>query len=364
MPEYVLEILRRLTDAGFSAYAVGGCVRDTLMGRPPHDWDVATSASCVQVAALFEKTVPTGLPYGTVTVLLPGGQAEVTTFRRDGAYRNGRRPESVEFVSDLREDLSRRDFTVNAMAMDARGRLVDLFGGREDLARGVLRCVGEPERRFSEDALRMLRAVRFSAQLGFAVDPATLAALRRLAPLAEKLSAERVLAELQKTLLSPRPEAAALMIEYGLLGRFMTENSKIDAGVLPGTPAELRTAVFALLEAKLAGEAWTVYQGLAEEPGDGEILHALVGHDLRPVLAACAARGVYPRAAALAEAHRYVRPRELAVKGSDLAALGLEREAIARALLALALAVTDGEIPNTKPALTEYAERRLRLSEK
>ena len=383
MPEYVLEILRRLTDAGFSAYAVGGCVRDTLMGRPPHDWDVATSASCVQVAALFEKTVPTGLPYGTVTVLLPGGQAEVTTFRRDGAYRNGRRPESVEFVSDLREDLSRRDFTVNAMAMDARGQIVDLFGGREDLARGVLRCVGEPERRFSEDALRMLRAVRFSAQLGFAVDPATLAALRRLAPLAEKLSAERVLAELQKTLLSPRPEAAALMIEYGLLGRFMTENSKIDAGVLPGTPAELRTAVFALLaraaggtedaaellralraparEAKLAGEAWTVYQGLAEEPGDGEILHALVGHDLRPVLAACAARGVYQKAAALAEAHRYVRPRELAVKGSDLAALGLEREAIARALLALALAVTDGEIPNTKPALTEYAERELLL---
>ncbi len=386
MPEYILEILRRLTEAGFSAYAVGGCVRDTLMGRPPHDWDVATSASCAQVAALFERTVPTGLKYGTVTVLLPGGQAEVTTFRRDGAYRNGRRPESVEFVSDLKEDLSRRDFTVNAMAMDAQGRIVDLFGGREDLARGVIRCVGEPERRFSEDALRMLRAVRFSAQLSFSVEPATLAALRRMAPLAEKLSAERVLAELQKTLLSPRPEAAALMIEYGLLGRFMTENSKINAGVLAGAPEELRTAVFALLvraaggsedaaellralraparEVKLAGEAWTVYQRLSEAPEDGEILHALVCHSVRPVLAACAARGVYERAEALAEAHRYVRPPELAVRGSELAALGLEREAIARALLALALAVTDGEIPNTRAALTEYAERKLRLPEK
>ena len=380
MPEYILEILRRLTGAGFSAYAVGGCVRDTLMGRTPHDWDVAASASCGEVAALFERTVPTGLKYGTVTVLLPGGRAEVTTFRRDGPYLNGRRPENVEFVSDLREDLSRRDFTVNAMAMDGQGRIVDLFGGREDLARGVIRCVGEPERRFAEDALRMLRAVRFSAALGFAIDPDSLAALRRLAPLAEKLSAERVLAELQKTLRSPRPQAAALMIDYGLLRRFMTENSKIDAGVLADIPEELRTAVFALLvrqaggtgdagdflralraparEAKLAGEAWAALEELAEEPADRDIRRALARRDARPVLAACAVRGVYGRARELAEERQYTRPKDLAVKGSDLNALGLEREAIAQALLTLALAVTDGELPNEKEALLAYVKHR------
>lgn len=379
MPEYILEILRRLTGAGFDAYAVGGCVRDTLMGRSPHDWDVATSASCEQVAALFERTVPTGLKYGTVTVLLPGGGAEVTTFRRDGAYLNGRQPESVAFVTDIREDLSRRDFTVNAMAMDGAGEIVDPFGGREDIRRRVIRCVGEPERRFAEDALRMARAVRFAAVLGFRIDGATLAALRRLAPLAEKLSAERVLAELQKTLLSPRPQGAALMIDYGLLGRFMTEKRKINAAPLADTPEELRTAVFALLvraaggtrdaeaflrglraparEAKLAGEAWTVYQELSPRPEDGELRRQLARRDSRAVLAACAARGEYRRARALAEERRFVRPRELALKGSELRELGLEGEAIARALETLALAVTDGAVPNTREALTAYARQ-------
>ena len=379
MPEYILEILRRLTGAGFEAYAVGGCVRDTLMGRAPHDWDVATSASCEQVAALFERTVPTGLKYGTVTVLLPGGGAEVTTFRRDGAYLNGRQPESVAFVTDIREDLSRRDFTVNAMAMDGAGEIADPFGGREDIRRRVIRCVGEPERRFAEDALRMARAVRFAAVLGFRIDGATLAALRRLAPLAEKLSAERVLAELQKTLLSPRPQGAALMIDYGLLGRFMTEKRKINAAPLADTPEELRTAVFALLvraaggtrdaeaflrglraparEAKLAGEAWTVYQELSPRPEDGELRRQLARRDSRAVLAACAARGEYRRARALAEERRFVRPRELALKGSELRELGLEGEAIARALETLALAVTDGAVPNTREALTAYARQ-------
>jgi tRNA nucleotidyltransferase (CCA-adding enzyme) len=160
------EILLRLRAAGYEAYYVGGCVRDTLLGRPVHDWDIATAAEPARVQALFPRTVPTGLRHGTVTVLTGSGQAEVTTFRVDGDYRDGRHPASVRFVRTLREDLSRRDFTVNAMAMDEAGSLTDLFGGRDDLARRLIRCVGEPETRFREDALRMLRAYRFLRAAG------------------------------------------------------------------------------------------------------------------------------------------------------------------------------------------------------
>ena len=159
------QILNVLSSAGYEAYYVGGCVRDTILGRPVHDWDVTTSALPEQVMACFDHCVPTGLKHGTVTVLLDGLSAEVTTFRTDGSYRDGRRPENVTFVRSLREDLARRDFTINAMAMDACGEITDLYGGREDLAQCVIRCVGDPEQRFREDALRMLRALRFSAQL-------------------------------------------------------------------------------------------------------------------------------------------------------------------------------------------------------
>ncbi len=378
MPEYVREIIERLGAAGFEAFAVGGCVRDTLLDRVPHDWDVTTSASCGEVMALFEKTVPTGLRYGTVTVFVPGGQAEVTTFRRDGEYLNGRKPESVEFVAELREDLSRRDFTVNAMAMDMDGRIVDLFLGKEDLARGLIRCVGEPERRFSEDALRMLRAVRFSAQLGFEIEPDTLAAIKKLAPAAEKLSAERVFTELEKTLRSPRPESAALMIEYGLLRRFMKESGKkFHAELLRDAPPELRTAVFALLvrasggaddagallralrcpakDVRLAGEAQTVYDELSKGTDDASLLRALISHDPSPVLAACAALGEYRLGERLMEEHRYTRPKELEIKGSDLAALGYRGEEISRELLELAVDVTFGKVANSRADLLQRA---------
>ena len=163
-PDEVLDTLQR---AGFEAWYVGGCVRDTLLGRPIHDWDVTTSALPEQVLALFPRTVPTGLQHGTVTVLSDSGPVEVTTYRADGDYHDGRHPDGVRFVRSLREDTARRDFTVNAMAMDQRGNIRDFYGGRADLAAGILRCVGAPERRFREDALRMLRACRFAAQLGF-----------------------------------------------------------------------------------------------------------------------------------------------------------------------------------------------------
>lgn len=233
-PEKILEILE---NAGYEAYYVGGCVRDLLLGRPVHDWDVTTSALPEQTMACFSHCVPTGLRHGTVTVLEGGAAAEVTTFRCDGGYRDGRHPDQVTFVRSLKEDLARRDFTVNAMAMDRSGRLTDLYGGRADLAAGVLRCVGEPERRFREDALRMLRAVRFSAQLGFAVEPETWAAMGRCAPLCQCLSAERVRDELEKTLLSNRPDCAVKMADLGLLDRFGLSKGR-DGGQLAGLPRE------------------------------------------------------------------------------------------------------------------------------
>ena len=179
-PDAILQTLER---AGFEARYVGGCVRDTLLGRPVHDWDIASQALPEDVLRLFPRCVPTGLQHGTVTVLLDGTSAEVTTYRLDGAYHDSRHPDGVRFVRSLADDLARRDFTINAMAMDLSGTITDLFGGREDLARGVIRCVGDAETRFREDALRMLRARRFAAQLGFALEAGTEAAIGRCAAL-------------------------------------------------------------------------------------------------------------------------------------------------------------------------------------
>ena len=200
-------LLDALHGAGHAAYAVGGCVRDSLLGLAPHDWDLCTSARPEQVMALFgeEKCIPTGLQHGTVTVKQGGRLYETTTFRTEGAYSDGRHPDAVCFVPDVREDLARRDFTINAMAYSAEEGLIDPFGGRDDLAAHLVRAVGEPERRFEEDALRILRLYRFAARFGFAIDPATGAAARALGPHLDCVSAERIQEELLKLLAAPRP---------------------------------------------------------------------------------------------------------------------------------------------------------------
>ena len=211
-------LLDALHGAGHAAYAVGGCVRDSLLGLDPHDWDLCTSARPEQVMALFgeEKCIPTGLQHGTVTVKQGGRLYETTTFRTEGAYSDGRHPDAVCFVPDVREDLARRDFTINAMAYSAEEGLIDPFGGRDDLATHLVRAVGEPERRFEEDALRILRLYRFAARFGFAIDPATGAAARALGPHLDCVSAERIQEELLKLLAAPRPgsylEPAALAV--------------------------------------------------------------------------------------------------------------------------------------------------------
>ena len=200
-------LLDALHGAGHGAYAVGGCVRDSLLGLDPHDWDLCTSARPEQVMALFgeEKCIPTGLQHGTVTVKQGGRLYETTTFRTEGAYSDGRHPDAVCFVPDVREDLARRDFTINAMAYSAEEGLIDPFGGRDDLTAHLVRAVGEPERRFEEDALRILRLYRFAARFGFAIDPATGAAARALGPHLDCVSAERIQEELLKLLAAPRP---------------------------------------------------------------------------------------------------------------------------------------------------------------
>ena len=234
-PKYVIHILNTLERSGYEARLVGGCVRDTLLHRRPNDWDVATAAPPEAVTELFERTVPTGIRHGTVTVLYGGSACEVTTYRVEGAYSDHRRPDSVRFTSRLEEDLSRRDFTINAMAMDASLTLTDPFGGREDLSRRLIRCVGDARERFTEDALRMLRAVRFAAQLDFALDSAALEAIAGCAPLCSALSPERVAAELRAVLASRDPDMVWLMADLGLLNAWLTprEGERTHLGALP-----------------------------------------------------------------------------------------------------------------------------------
>ncbi len=198
IPESVKKIINTLETAGFSAYAVGGCVRDKLMGKQPHDWDLCTSARPEEILTVLGKNnvIESGLKHGTVTVKFDGELYEITTFRTDGEYLDNRRPESVTFVTTVEDDLSRRDFTINAMAYNPSEGLKDLFGGQEDISSGIIRCVGDPEKRFDEDALRILRALRFSSRFGFEIEPATLKAANKKAYLLNNISAERIASEL------------------------------------------------------------------------------------------------------------------------------------------------------------------------
>ncbi len=223
LPRQVKRIIETLERQGFEAYAVGGCVRDSLLGRVPQDWDITTSATPAQVKALFERTVDTGIRHGTVTVLMERAGYEVTTYRIDGEYEDARHPKEVWFAGTLTEDLKRRDFTINAMAYNERCGIVDAFDGMGDLERGVVRCVGNSEERFAEDALRMLRAVRFAAQLGFSVDRRTGEAMERLSGNLAKVSAERIQAELVKLLTSEHPGRIRLAYEKGLTRVFLPE---------------------------------------------------------------------------------------------------------------------------------------------
>ena len=261
-------LLDALHGAGYAAYAVGGCVRDSLLGCTAHDWDLCTSALPQQVMELFgtEQCIPTGLQHGTVTIKYGGQLYETTTFRTEGSYTDGRHPDAVQFVPDVREDLARRDFTINAMAYNAAEGLVDPFGGQKDLQNGLLRAVGEQQQRFTEDALRILRLYRFAARFGFALDAATARAARQLAPHLDCISAERIQEELAKLLVAPQPGA---YLEPAVL-----------AVVLPELTPESLTAAKSVVDACPAGEEnlpvrWAALLGALGETDTRRVLKRL-----------------------------------------------------------------------------------------
>ncbi|HCT90027.1 MAG TPA: CCA tRNA nucleotidyltransferase [Lachnospiraceae bacterium] len=292
-------IIQKLKEHGFEAYVVGGCVRDGILGREPDDWDITTSASPCEVKQIFNRTVDTGLQHGTVTVLIGSRGFEVTTYRIDGEYEDGRHPKEVVFTRSLREDLRRRDFTINAMAYNDEGGLVDLFGGMGDLQRHIVRCVGDPAERFGEDALRIMRAVRFAAQLDFTIDGSTREALTRLAPTLKRISAERVQAELVKLLISGHPEYIGIAWETGITGAVLPEFDAA-AGVYQHTPHHMDTVGVHTLKALCAVRADKVLRlamllhdlgkaetkktgddGIDHFPGHGEESASLAGEILR-----------------------------------------------------------------------------------
>ncbi len=223
IPENADKIIAALTGSGFEAYIVGGCVRDSFLGRVPGDWDITTSAKPEEIKRIFRRTVDTGIRHGTVTVLMDDEAYEVTTYRTDGVYEDKRHPVSVSFVSDLKEDLLRRDFTINAMAYNAEDGLQDPYGGYADLQRKIIRCVGDPDARFSEDALRIMRAVRFSAQLNFEIEKETAEAIRTHAKDLAFISAERISSELIKIITSDHPEYIRKAWEYGITAVILPE---------------------------------------------------------------------------------------------------------------------------------------------
>ena len=402
-------LLDTLHAAGYAAYAVGGCVRDSLLGRTAHDWDLCTSALPQQVMELFgaEQCIPTGLQHGTVTIKYGGQLYETTTFRTEGSYTDGRHPDEVQFVSDVREDLARRDFTINAMAYNAAEGLVDPFGGQKDLQNGLLRAVGEPQQRFTEDALRILRLYRFAARFGFALDAATARAARQLAPHLDCISAERIQEELAKLLAAPQPgaylEPAVLAAVLPELTPAALEAAKPVVDACPAGEENLPVRWAALLGA--LGETdtrrvlkrlrcsnacieetavlvrETAEQGVCRSfsekkasahPGDIYIRQLLGRYGLCTVERLCALCAALhpqnaPDCALAAQRARQLeadgvccRVSQLAVNGRDLMAAGIPAgPALRRVLEALLDGVIRAEYPNEKPALLAAAQKMI-----
>ena len=296
LPTKVKQIISKLEKADFEAYAVGGCVRDSILGRSPEDWDITTSAKPEEVKRLFNATIDTGLQHGTVTVVIEKEGFEVTTFRLDGDYTDGRHPDRVAFTSSLTEDLRRRDFTINAMAYSEKRGLIDEFDGERDLEDGVIRAVGDACERFSEDALRMLRAIRFAGQLNFKIADETFDAIKELSPNIAKVSVERIAKELEKLLLSGNPEYIALVYETGIFSviapevAMLFENGEISASIKALSRAsfpekkelyQIRLAIF--LEGLGADKAANLLKRLKLDNDTINTVKKLLGLSLREV---------------------------------------------------------------------------------
>ncbi len=395
-----LYIIEKLEKNGHRADAVGGCVRDFLMGKPPFDIDITTSASPEEMKAIFagEKTVETGIKHGTLTVLVGGTPYEVTTYRVDGEYADHRHPAEVIFTKSLAEDLARRDFTVNAMCYSPKNGLTDLYGGREDLEKGIIRAVGEAEKRFTEDALRILRGLRFSATLGFEIEEKTAAAMRRCAHLLSFVSAERVLVEWNKLLGGGnaarilRDFAPVLAVAIPALSEIPMENlppldllsaeeRMLLLFALPVAGSENKKAPARFEKAALALRAKTVtvrrgveiLSHLWDEDEKTEesllhLLHYLGGEGAASVLRLRAALFPSEKEAhllrqsdlqALMEKNPCVRPSDLAIGGTEVAALGYKGREIGEKLTEALFAVMGGRVENEAAALLAYLKARV-----
>lgn len=372
IPIFVVQCCQALHSAGFEAYPVGGCVRDLLLSRSPQDWDVCTSALPHQVQALFPHTVPTGLAYGTVTVVLEGGTVEVTTFRREAGYRDGRRPEAVRFVTSLEADLSRRDFTINAMALTLDGGIVDPFGGQADLQARQVRCVGNAFQRFTEDRLRMFRAIRFAAQLDFRLDLNLLHALMKLGPQPHTLPPERIRPEVEKTLCAPAPHWAALFFSSGLLSPYLTRTVEVDTSPLACLPSDplARWAGLAALLRNAGADPLPLIYGLIQDralrrpleqaltlelPSDARGWRHLLSRYGVDTCKALATLSLAPQPVAQLEEILAQAPcisaKQLALSGRDLMALGFTGTDIGRVQRMLLDHVLDHPEDNTVPVL-------------
>ena len=390
IPDYALAVMNELRESGEEVYIVGGCVRDALLGLEPHDYDMTVSCPperTLEILAKF-RTIPTGLQHGTVTAISKGNPIELTTFRIDGRYTDMRRPDSVSFASSLCDDLSRRDFTVNAMAYSPESSLVDLFGGRDDLKRGILRAVGEPKKRFSEDALRIMRAFRFSSQLGFDIEENTLRAAHECKDGLKSIAAERIRAEFLRLLCGKVPEAPLrLMKELDILRFVSREYAPSDRiiSLIPQMPndasarlgfyfcetaRELASAIIGGLRCsnKEKSSALAVVSGARKSintPYDVRLLRAQFGENARTVLCASVLLG-NSDADSLSLLDKECSPStlgELAINGQDILALGFRGKDIGNTMEYLLSEVIKAPSLNTKEALISIASNKLKEKE-
>lgn len=390
IPQYVIKAMNSLNQAGYECYLVGGCVRDTLMGNEPHDYDMTTSALPQQMLTVFDgcKIIETGLKHGTVTLLTDGGPIEITTFRIDGEYKDNRRPENVIFTPKLSEDLARRDFTVNAIAMDKEGNLVDLYGGENDIHSKIIRCVGDPEKRFNEDGLRILRALRFASTLNFEIHPDTEKAIFKLSYLLKNISAERVREELFKLLCGV--SAKAVLINYAdVILPFLQPISREDliyfAEIAEKLPlsAEIRlAALFALYsdtenlksvmqalktsnkQIKSAENCCDIIQSPPTNPTKTALLIGQLGEkEFNLYLQTAKACGkdistMLQTVDDLKSRNACYNLHQLALTGADLIELGIKGKKVGDMLQTLFTAVAEGKVKNEKYQLLNYIKNQ------
>ena len=374
IPEKPSEIMRKIENYGYRAYAVGGCVRDTLLGRVPWDWDIACSAPPDKIMEMFPRSRPSGISYGTVTVSIGNDEFEITTFRKEGEYTNGRKPDSVSFVAAVEEDLCRRDFTVNAMAADINGTITDPFGGIDDIERKLIRCVGNPEKRFREDALRMFRAVRFSACLGFNIEENTVKGILSECSGALLLSPERIGGELTKIISSVRPDYVGKAANFHLLDHIIGNARPDVSNLYLIETGENRMACYCAMVILHGGDFDSLSQGLSLTHNIKRKIYTLnkifsekltpfevgftYGIDgLRLYTDMLNAMGDFDKAKRtllLMREKKFITPRDLNLRGDELVGMGFKGEEIGNALKILCHAVSTGIVENSREKLTEY----------